>query len=774
MIIGFFLSLCLAALGSLFIPLPREHFQKQGVQSLQVKDRRGLLLREFLNDLQGRGEWKPLQEISTAFLRATIAVEDKRFSYHPGVDPIAVVRAVTDNIKSRAFRSGGSTLTQQVVRNVYHHTRTMKNKLLEMWYALRLERMMSKREILEHYVNRAPYGNQLFGVEAASRWYFGKPARDLSLAEAAFVAGLPNAPSNLDPYTKLSDAISRSHVVLKRMLEQDMISVSEYERALEQPLCVLPRQANFRAPHVVEMVEPALRSDPGIVSARTTIDYALQAEIQWLIRGHLATLAKKQVTNAAVLVVENKTRNVRALVGSADYFDAEHQGQVNGALALRQPGSAIKPFSYGIALDAGYSPVEILADVPTQIPDSRGDYIPENYDRRYHGPVRLRTALACSYNVPAVRIVQQFGVGALLDCLHRAGFQSLDQPAAFYGYGLTLGNGEVTLLELTSAYTALANGGVWRPVRLLESVRYSVGGELPGDQVMGGQQERMVFDEGVAFLLTDILSDPVARKPAFGNTFRFPFRCAVKTGTTKDYRDNWTVGYTTEYTVGVWAGNFDGRPMRGVSGITGAGQIFSDIMMLLHRGNPPADFPVPPGLQKFAVCPRSGKLPTRACGKTIIEWFQAGKEPTQPCDVHLTFEVMSDNGRREIRIYEVFRPEFRGWAEDERLPQVPANAAPAYMETPARSISRPMILYPNNGDQFKLDPVLRREFQSIKIVGVAPEKSTEVSFRVDDEVIDFKPSGVWWSLTRGRHTLQLEATIGDVKRVSKLVAFDVN
>jgi penicillin-binding protein 1C len=772
---GFILGLSLIALGSLFIPLPGERFQKQNIQSLRVFDRRNVLLREFLNDEQGRGAWKSPDEVSPALLQATVAVEDKRFPCHPGIDPIALVRAFTTNVRAGALRSGGSTLTQQVIRNVYHHPRTLFNKLLEMWYALRLERMMSKREILEHYINRAPYGNQLFGVEAASRWYFGKPARDLSLAEAALIAGLPNAPSILNPNVNPQEATARSHLVLARMLEQQLISADEYQRALEQPLRILPPQANFRAPHFVEMVAHHLRADPDIVSAQTSLDFALQSEIQWLIRGHLATLAKRNVTNASVVVLENNTRSVRALVGSIDFFDESHQGQVNGALALRQPGSSIKPFTYGVALESGFSPAQILADVPTQIPDVHGDYIPQNYDRHYHGPVRLRTALACSYNVPAVRVAQQLGVEAILDRLHRAGFESLAQPASFYGYGLTLGNGEVTLLELTNAYASLANKGRWMPVRLLESIRHPGGVEQADESpTASAQQARVIFDERVAYVLTDILSDPAARKPAFGNAFHFPFRCAVKTGTTKDYRDNWTVGYTSEYTVGVWVGNFNGSPMRGVSGITGAGQIFSDIMMLLHRNNPPGDFSVPVGLQKLEVCPRSGMLPTHACGKSIIEWFQKGKEPVQRCSVHQTFEVTTETGGRTPRVYEVFRPEFSAWAEEERIPRVPANATPVRMENPAGKHSQPIILYPNNGDQFKLDPILRPEYQSVKIVGVAPEKSTSVNVRVDNDVLDFKPAGVWWSLKRGKHTLQLEAMVGDTKQISKPVAIEVD
>ena len=772
-----FLCITLGFLASLFIPLPRERFQRESVHSMEMLDRRGVLLREFLSDEQGRGQWVPLSQISPELVQATIAIEDKRYQLHPGVDPLALVRAVVTNIRAGEWRSGGSTLTQQVIRNIYHHPRTVPYKLLEMWYALRLERMMGKKEILEQYLNRAPYGNQLFGVEAAARWYFGKSARDLSLAESAYLAGLPNAPSVLNPYRNSEAAIARQRVVLRCMLEQERISDDEFRRAYDQPLTVLPPEANFRAPHFVEMVARELESYPHPAVVQTTLDYALQQEIHWIVKGHLATLASKNVTNAAVLVIDNRSGEVRALLGSADYFDEKISGQVNGVLALRQPGSALKPFTYGVALEGGFSPATILADIPTHIPDEQGDYIPENYDKRYHGPVRLRTALACSYNVPAVRTAQRIGVVTLLQRLHLAGFASLTQPASYYGYGLTLGNGDVTLLELANAYASLANGGLWKPVWLLRSLQ-TVAGEQIDLEAGSVPIRRRVFDERVTFLLTNILSDPVARRPAFGAAFEFPFACAVKTGTTKDYRDNWTVGFTTQYTVGVWVGNFDGSPMRGVSGLTGAGPIFSDVMMLLHQHNTPEEFRVPDGLRRLAVCPRSGKLPTKTCSETIVEWFQRGDEPKKRCNVHHLYRVV-EGGKARIRAYEVAAPEFRAWAEQERIPTPPPGAkqvplSEQNLQSADRSGAlRPSILYPNDGDQFKLDPVLRREYQSIKILGVTPDGSTQPVLRDNDNAVAYNASGSWWLLKRGRHTLQLEAIVGGAKRKSAPVTIFV-
>jgi penicillin-binding protein 1C len=780
------LSLSVALIASLYIPLPKEDFSKQSVHSLRVFDKNGILLREFLNDQQGRGQWKPLGEIAPEMINATIAVEDRRFWYHPGVDPPAIIRATYENIKAGGTKVGGSTITQQVIRNIYHRPRTLYNKAVEAWMALRLERMMTKNEILEQYLNRAPYGNQLTGIEAASRYYFQKPAVDLSLAEAAFLGGLPNAPTSLNPYQNYNATIQRQRIVLRRLLDQHLVSRDAYDRALLQPVQLTPPEVNFRAPHAVQMAEEQFHERPDVASITLTIDYPLQQNIQWALRSHLAQLKRKNVTNAAVVVIENRTGAIRVLVGSSDFFNEDIEGQVNGAIALRQPGSSIKPFLYVRALEGPFTPATVLPDLPTHIPDDRGDYIPENYDKRYHGPVRLRTALACSYNVPAVRTIQTVGIGTLYQSMQLVGITSLTQPVEYYGYGLTLGNAEVSLLELTNAYRTFPNNGVWNPCTLIQFAASIDGGVriFPGN-VREHENPRQVYDERAAYLITDILKDYVARRPAFGNAFHFPFECAVKTGTTKDYRDNWTVGYTTKYTVGVWAGNFDASPMHGVSGVTGAGQIFYDVMMLVHEHSKPADFSLPDGLMQVAVCPVSGLLPNDNCGKTIKELFILGKEPKQRCTIHQAFRVTTDADRTEKQIYEIFPPEYRSWAEEERIPEPPAGAVyivtsrfetgTSQLTTGNRKLlNRFSILSPNSGDIFKIDPVLRPEYQSIKILAAIPQQFTDVKLIVNKtETLPFDPSGTWWSLKKGPQRLQLEAR--DRKRMvlSKPITIEV-
>jgi penicillin-binding protein 1C len=730
---------------SFFVPLPKQDFSSQSVQSLRILDRNGIVLREFLNDEQGRGQWKPLSSIARSLQLATVAIEDKRFYSHIGFDPIAILRSVADNIRAMQFRSGGSTITQQVIRNVYHRPRTLGSKIIELWDAVRLECMFSKEEILEQYMNRAPYGNQLFGVEAAARWYYGKPAADLSLAESAFLAALPNAPSYLNPAKNASDALARQRNILKRMLAQKKISQEEFDRALIQPIQLVPPEAHFKAPHVTEMVE-AMHPATENGSVRTTIDFPLQYQVQWLMRGHLKKLTKKNVHNAAVIVIENRTGEIRALVGSADFFDIIHNGQVNGVTSLRQPGSAIKPFMYALALEHGLTPASLLADIPTAIPDHHGDYVPENYDKHFHGPVRLRTALACSYNVPAVRALQTVGKSALLDKLKDVGFTSLDKDAEFYGYGLTLGNAEISLLELTTAYMSFANDGIWKPSTLLPIIG-------------GAQGVHRVYSATDAYLITDILKDPIARRPAFGGNFHFPFQCAVKTGTTKDYKDNWTVGYTTIYTVGVWVGNFNGKEMRFVSGVSGAGPIFSDVITYLHSspyGQPPEDFPIPKQLEKINICTRSGKLPTAVCRKTISEWFPKEKKPVEYCSVHKEYVVEDANGKRNTRVYETFPPEYTTWSSSEGLAPPPLSALPVHRSIGETRVKRLTIVSPNSGDYFKIDPVLRTEYQTITISGFIPKEINHVTLSVNDkEKIPFNTDGIQWTLQKGIYRFQL-------------------
>ena len=630
------LGFVLVLLGmSLYIPFSREALQPVSVVSLRILDRNGNLLREVLSDEEGRGRWVPLEEISNHVILATLAAEDSRFYKHPGVDIRAILRAIIQNLRARKAISGGSTLTQQVVKNIYHFPRNWFWKMVEIWYALRLEISLSKDEIMAQYLNRIPYGNQTFGINAASSLYFDKPPSHLSLAEAAFLAGFPRGPSLYNPYHHEFRAKKRQREVLRRMLTKGMITQEEYRRALKEPLNLVAPEISFRAPHFCDLVLSRISPEErqNISSIRTTLDFELQKDVEVLVKNYVQSLQKWDVTNAAVLIMDNERGEILSLVGSTNFFDPYRSGQVDGAISLRQPGSALKPFTYALALEQGMTPATLILDTEIRIRSNGADYVPRNYDGRYHGPVRLREALACSYNVSAVKVLETIGVQSLLHRLKKLGFESLDKGADYYGLGLTLGGGEVTLLELTRAYSTLARSGVFKQEKIFLEI----------DDIEGrvkscpDSPSVRVFSPQVSYLITHILVDRDARIPAFGagSCLSLPFPCAVKTGTSGNFRDNWALGYTPHHTVGVWVGNFDGRPMRNVSGISGAGPLFRDIMLLLEkrgkRGN--FDFAAPEGLMEVYVCPQSGMSVGSFCPGKIKEIFINGTEPKEVCSL---------------------------------------------------------------------------------------------------------------------------------------------
>jgi penicillin-binding protein 1C len=422
-------------------------------------------------------------------------------------------------------------------------------------------------------------------------------------------------------------------------------------------------------------------------------------------------------------------------VGSADYFNPLISGQCNGAAALRQPGSALKPFTYGIALEQGFPASYLLPDVDIVEGAAAEKFLPRNYDDRYHGPVRMRTALGCSYNVAAVRVLERIGTGNLLDRLHAAGFASLKRSPEHYGPGLTLGNGEVSLIELTRAYAALAHGGMYRGEQRLASQP-------------GGDSLR-VFNSQVAYILAQIMSDRSARSPAFGecSPIDLPFPCAAKTGTTKDYRDNWTVGFTTDYTVGVWVGNFDGAPMHGVSGISGAGPLFRDIMLTLHRDARPGAFTRPEGVVTARVCPLSGDLVSEHCPDGMTEFFLAGREPRDACRFHGPGAAICVPAL------------YRDWAEK--------KDALAYRVAADGDL---LVVFPAEDDVFKIDPGMKRESQSIRLKAVIPAGFGVLRWVVDDKPVGGSRSPLW-RLEPGEHIVYLTAVKHGNRTRSRPVRF---
>jgi len=721
----------LAVGGSFRLPLPGRRFDPKPVVSLRLADREGRLLREVLSDEGGRCRWVGLEDVSPAVVWATIAAEDARFPTHGGIDPLSIARAAVQNVRRGRVVSGASTITQQVIRNVYRFPRTWPGKLAEAWLAVRLEHTLSKEDILAQYLNRVPYGNLAFGIEAAARLYFDKPASDLSLAEASILAALPRSPSTLNPFRDPGSVLHRQKSILDRVAALGIFPPADLERARRETVKLGSAEAKFRAPHFSDFVLARLPETlkSRAVEVRTTIDLGLQEKVEALLPNHLRTLADRGLSNGAVLVLDNANGEILALAGSRDFFDSTTDGQVNGVTSLRQPGSTLKPMTYALALEKGFTAATLIDDAPAEFATLQGVFAPENYDERFHGPIRLRSALASSYNVPAVAVLDLLGPDLLYRRLREAGFSSLQKAPGFYGVGLTLGNGEVTLLELVRAYGAFARGGLTVGERFLRSVRAKDGRELPLPEPT---PSRRLFSPQVSYLITHILSDRDARVPAFGylTPLNLPFPAAAKTGTSKDFRDNWTVGYTPRYTVGVWVGNFDGSPMRRVSGITGAGPLFRDVMLQLEAGRPKTPFPEPEGIVKTKICPLSGLRPGPACPSAIEELFLAGTAPEKECGLSHRPGPRRSNVQASLR-----RPR-----------------AVLSVETPLP------------GDVYKIDPVLRPEFQVLRLqASVSDEAAVEaVEWWVNDRLVGRAkyPYALAWPLRPGIHVVKARATAG--------------
>jgi penicillin-binding protein 1C len=529
-------------------------------------------------------------EIPQMLRHAVLAAEDKRFDSHGGIDLLAIARAAWDNARSERIVSGASTIHQQLIKNASEkQTRTFPVKLREALQARRMALTMPRDTVLAAYLTRIPFGNNLTGIRAAASGYFHKPLADLSPAECALLAAIPQSPARFNPLRHLDAILPRQRAILDKMHALGWLDDEAHRAALAQPIVIQRFSGGFAAPHAVDWLR-----GQGAGSGRTTIDFQLQEHIETIIGQRIAVLRGKNVGHAAVVVLQNATGEVLALAGSRD-FRAADDGQLNGAWEPRSPGSALKPFTYLLALERGFTPASLIADLPVEFTTSTGTYKPENYALRSFGPMTLRHALGNSLNISAVKVLHELGgAKVLLERLQQLGLSTLTEDVEHYGLGLTIGNAPVRLLELTNAYATLARLGVQKPWKL----------------VLGGESaETRLLPEKECFLIADILSDAQAREMSFGSwsALRLPFRCAAKTGTSTSFRDNWTLGFTADFTVGVWVGNFDNSPMQDVSGVTGAAPIFRDVMLHLHAHRA-AKWPAQPaGLVRARIDPRTGK-----------------------------------------------------------------------------------------------------------------------------------------------------------------------
>lgn len=765
----------LAALGCLLLglavrvalePLPEALGDSGPAPSLRVLDRHGRLVRELRTRDGKRRERVNLEQVSPDLVPALLATEDRRFFFHPGVDPLAIVRALAEAVAKGRLVSGASTITQQLARAVVPRPRTLAGKLREAVIALRIEASLDKRRILEEYLSQVEFGPNLIGVETASRYYFDKPSKQLDLAESATLIALVRGPSFYDPRRHPERLQRRRDQVLERLrgsLEDERI-----ERALSSELGVRRSSTSAGAEHLAfalgagKLIPELAGKKP--VSIQTTLDLELQHELEVIAAREAEGLAAFGASALAVLVVDNRTAEVRAYLGSQDYFASQGLGGNDGALALRQPGSTLKPFVYAAAMERlGWTPATLLSDRALELDTPDGRYRPENYDGKEHGPVRLRLALGNSLNLPAVRTAAQVGPRAVLEMLHRFGFASLDRDPQHYGAALALGSGEVRLAELAQAYSTLARNGEYLPLR------YASRATLSGGRVLELPQAapQRALAQPLARQLTSVLSDPAARSDSFGRSsvLDLPFPVAVKTGTSKGFRDNWTVGYTRELTVAVWVGNFDGQPMVRSSGVSGAGPLFHAVMTAAMRGAAPEPLSASEGLVAVEICALSGARPGPACKHRALDYFQPGHGPVESCPLHELVAIDPVNGLRagpacrdaELRAFEHYPSGDAAWAIAAQRPLAPRESSPRCPVDSRVAGEAPRIAWPRDGARFVLDAGAPAQDILVEVTSAAATPG--VSLFVDGRPIarQSAPFRTRLALTPGSHSLSLGA-----------------
>lgn len=681
----------------------------------QIVDRHGTPLSVTYQNPWNVHEYVPLYAIPSFLQQAFITAEDRRFHTHRGVDWLARLQALWQNLRARRVVRGASTITEQVVRILHPRPRTVWSRWLEGFEAMQLERRLSKAAILECYLNQVPYARQRRGVVQAARTYFDRELDTLQQHEMLALAVLVRAPSRLDLWRSVVPIRKPLEQLARRLRDATLLSTAEYQQVLSQDLTLaaarLPVQASHFLHYVRRLALPSALWQHGRL--QTTLDASLQMRAQALLEGRLRDLQALGVTDGALLVVEQASNQVLAWVSAGG-------SQVDAVLSPRQPGSTLKPLLYALALEHGWTAATLVEDAPLAQSIGAGLHMYRNYSGQHYGWLRLREALGNSLNVPAVRTIDFVGVSTFLERLQRLGFHSLTEVAEHYGNGLALGNGEVTLFELVQAYATLARQGTFAPLRVLPHASPEQGPEQGREQGPEQGPEARVYRAEVSAIIADILADPEARHREFqrANLLRFPVETAVKTGTSSDYRDAWAVGFSRHYTAGVWMGNLQQRPMRDVTGSVGPALVLRALFAELHRNLETRPLPRHPQLVTSHVCRLTGQRAGPHC-PTLQEWFVPGTAPTHLCPLH--------------------------------QPGAPAVSA-------SHSVPPPLqLIRPTPGLQLAMDPRIPDALEVLPLLLPKAMHPVKVDWLVDGQVVGSTASHVrqfLWPLVRGTHTAQ--------------------
>ena len=763
------------------LPAPTPLQGRLNIPSVRITDRAGRLLYEALPENGGRHTVVPLAQIPLICQQAAIATEDRYFYQNPGIDLIGILRAAWINL--RGGEAGGSTITQQVVRTLLldageSSQRTLRRKLREAILAWEVTQKLSKDDILALYFNQTYYGGLAYGIEAAAQTFFGKPVAELGAAECALLAGLPQTPARYNPFTDPEAASARQKVVLGLLAEQGYISAEQSALAQRQPLTYNPTPYPIQAPHFVMLArdqldslfsEEALSASGGL-TVQTTLNLDWQRLAEEAVRLQVQRVKEDRnglghnLNSAALVAIDPYSGEILSLVGSPDYFDAANGGAINMALAPRQPGSSLKPLVYAAAFDPRraqpWTAATMLLDVQHTFLTHDGEaYIPKNYDGLEHGPVLARQALASSLNIPAVMTLEHIGLAGLINFTGRLGITTLQNPSD-YDLSLALGGGDVKLLELTAAYGAFANGGRRVQPYAIEQVTDAQGKVLYRHEA---EAQPQVLDERVAWLISDILSDNDARLLGFGrnSALRLDRPAAVKTGTTSNFHDNWTIGYTPDVVVGVWAGNTNYEPMHDITGLTGAAPIWHQFLRAALTGTPERSFRRPSGMAQVEICALSGELPSDDCPYRRGEWFIAGTQPAEADTLYHKVVVDRLTGalaraatpperRREVLALDL-PPEAARWAHAQSIVLLSDLQG-----TGAASNGGIRLNAPAPGSIYQISASLPAENQRLHIEAISTLALSEATIWLDGlplATMTQPPYETWWPLEAGDHSL---------------------
>ncbi len=715
----------------------------------------------------------PLDQVPEEMQQIFLVAEDKRFYSHLGIDLLSLVRALWQNISSAEVISGASTVEQQLARMLNHRPRTFLGKLSVLNDAVWLSLLNDKKTIFEAYLNELPFGHNIKGVWEASNYFFGKVPRSLSPSEMAILATLPRSPTKLLKPENKNELLRKKNLVLKNYFEFYPEKAKLREISLKENNAFLFKRSRFNTPHFINYLMS--QCDDACKQSRriqTSLDLHLHEDIQSITNTHVNRLKVKGVGSASVLVIDNLTGEILSYVGSHDFFHEEY-GQNDGIQQKRQPGSTLKPFTYAYAFQRDHHPSSILPDIETMFNVGGGVYKPRNYSNEYLGPVRASFALSNSLNIPALYLVDHYGADNILNFYRTFGFD-FPKSSEVYGIGITLGNAEVTLYDLVRAYSAFANDG-----KFLEITPFRSDKKIEHDTDMDKTSSR---------LIAHILSESYRREHSFGrnSSLDFPFWFASKTGTSTNFRDNWVVGFNERFTVGVWAGNFDQTSMHNVSGVSGAGPIYHDVVKQVYAyfsRNKMKPIEVTEA-EVMAICPLSGQRKGPHCPHALHEHFLRGKAPQQDCEVHrqvLVRNCKPGNAMTKVTI-EDFSSLYDLWKQDHEVlsieDQVSLQCSSGFrVVTEKKGKKDPFIEIksPVDGSLFGLDPNIPMQYQKLSLEVVSEAKISQVRWFLEDKFIgqNSAKEGLLWRMSRGKKSLKAEVMLKNGKTYIRHSSFNV-